>query len=140
MTRAEKADQLRTVAQERILVKDGPYGTAIQAYKLDEEGYRNGRSFNLDQKGNNDLLNLTRPDVVSAICNAYVDATAPWGLKKSDPERMAAVLGTLVAAVRMLAEAVVPVIPASAAALIALIDGGRDGTPIAQPTPIFPRL
>ena len=73
-------------------------------------------------------------------CNAYVDATAPWGLKKSDPERMAAVLGTLVAAVRMLAEAVVPVIPASAAALIALIDGARDGTPIAQPTPMFPRL
>ena len=76
MTRAEKADQLRAIAQERILVKDGPYGTAIQAYKLDEEGYRNGRSFNLDQKGNNDLLNLTRPDVVSAICNAYVDAGA----------------------------------------------------------------
>ena len=49
-------------------------------------------------------------------------------------------LGTLVAAVRMLAEAVVPVIPASAAALIALIDGGRDGTPIAQPAPMFPRL
>jgi 5-methyltetrahydrofolate--homocysteine methyltransferase len=76
MTRAEKADQLRAIAQERILVKDGPYGTAIQAYKLDEEGYRHGRSFNLDQKGNNDLLNLTRPDVVGAICNAYIDAGA----------------------------------------------------------------
>ena len=73
-------------------------------------------------------------------CNAYVDAQAPWALKKTDPERMAAVLGTLVAAVRLLAEAVAPVIPASAAALIALIDGGADGTPIAQPTPIFPRL
>ena len=73
-------------------------------------------------------------------CNAYVDATAPWGLKKTDPERMAAVLGTLVAAVRMLAEAVVPVIPASATTLIALIESGRDGTPIAQPVPIFPRL
>ena len=73
-------------------------------------------------------------------CNAYVDWAAPWGLKKTDPERMAAVLGTLVAAVRMLAEAVLPVIPASAAALIARIDAGQDGTPIAQPTPIFPRL
>ncbi len=73
-------------------------------------------------------------------CNAYVDAQAPWGLKKTDPERMAAVLGTLVAAVRLLAEAVAPVIPASAATLIALIDRAADGTPIDQPTPIFPRL
>jgi methionyl-tRNA synthetase len=73
-------------------------------------------------------------------CNAYIDAAAPWALKKSDPERMAAVLGTLVIAVRALAEAVTPVIPASADKLIALIDSGKDGAPIAQPTPIFPRL
>jgi len=73
-------------------------------------------------------------------CNAYIDAAAPWALKKTDPERMAAVLGTLVVAVRELAEAVKPVIPASADRLIALIDSGKDGAPIAQPTPIFPRL
>ncbi len=73
-------------------------------------------------------------------CNAYVDTQAPWGLKKTDPERMAAVLGTLVAAVRLLAAAVAPVIPASAERLVTLIDGGADGTPIAQPTPIFPRI
>ena len=73
-------------------------------------------------------------------CNAYIDAAAPWALKKSDPERMAAVLGTLVEAVRLLAEAVAPVIPASAEKLLALIDSGKDGAPIAQPTPIFPRL
>ena len=73
-------------------------------------------------------------------CNAYVDATAPWALKKSDPDRMAAVLGTLVVAVRQLAEAVAPIIPHSAERLIALIDSGKDGGPIAQPTPIFPRL
>ena len=73
-------------------------------------------------------------------CNAYVDATAPWALKKSDPDRMAAVLGTLVVAVRKLAVAVAPIIPASAQKLVALIDSGKDGAPIAQPTPIFPRL
>ncbi len=73
-------------------------------------------------------------------CNAYVDAMAPWGLKKTDPKRMAAVLGTIVAAVRMLAEAVIPVIPASAENVIALIDSGTNGHPIEQPTPIFPRL
>jgi methionyl-tRNA synthetase len=73
-------------------------------------------------------------------CNAYVDAMAPWALRKSDPARMAAVLGTLVAAVRRLTDAVAPVIPTSAAALRALLDSGRDGQPIAQPTPLFPRL
>ena len=73
-------------------------------------------------------------------CNAYVDTTAPWALKKSDPDRMAAVLGTLAVAVRELALAVAPIIPGSAAKLIALIDSGEGGQPIAQPTPIFPRL
>ena len=73
-------------------------------------------------------------------CNAYIDAAAPWALKKTNPSRMAAVLGTLVVAVRQLAEAVTPIIPGSADKLIALIDSGTDGSPIPQPTPIFPRL
>ncbi len=76
MTRSEKAALFRKLASERILVKDGPYGSMIQTYKLDEDGFRAGGSFNMDQKGNNDLLNLTRPDVVSEICQAYVDAGA----------------------------------------------------------------
>jgi 5-methyltetrahydrofolate--homocysteine methyltransferase len=76
MTRAEKAELLREIGSERILVKDGPYGSMIQSYRLDEEGFRAGRSFNHDQKGNNDLLNLTRPDVVGEICKAYIDAGA----------------------------------------------------------------
>jgi len=73
-------------------------------------------------------------------CNQYIDAAAPWALKKSEPKRMTEVLGTLVVAIRMLAEAVWPVIPASAERLIAIIDSGKDGAPIAQPIPIFPRL
>jgi 5-methyltetrahydrofolate--homocysteine methyltransferase len=76
MSRAEKAEQLREIAQDRILIKDGPYGTAIQAYRLDEAGFRNGRTFTHDQKGNNDLLNLTRPDIVSKICSDYIEAGA----------------------------------------------------------------
>ena len=72
-------------------------------------------------------------------CNAYIDAAAPWALRKSDPERMSDVLGTLVAAIRKLAEAVVPVIPASAEKLIAVIDSGLQGG-LDQPVPIFPRL
>jgi len=74
--RAAKADLLRRIGEERILVKDGPYGSMIQSYRLDEEGFRAGRSFNHDQKGNNDLLNLTRPEIVGEICNAYIDAGA----------------------------------------------------------------
>src|SRR3954453_4893566 len=73
-------------------------------------------------------------------CNAYVDTQAPWALRKSDPERMAAVLGTLVSAVRELARAIAPIIPESADKLLALIDAGEGGKPIPQPTPLFPRL
>jgi methionyl-tRNA synthetase len=73
-------------------------------------------------------------------CNAYVDSMAPWGLKKSDPTRMAQVLGTVVTAVGKLATAIAPVVPGSAAKLLALIAAGADGAPIEQPTAAFPRL
>ena len=73
-------------------------------------------------------------------CNAYIDAAAPWALRKTDPDRMAEVLGTLVVAVRKLAVAVAPVVPESADKLLTLIDSGRDGQPIGQPQPLFPRL
>jgi methionyl-tRNA synthetase len=73
-------------------------------------------------------------------CNAYVDAQAPWTLRKTDPERMAAVLGTLVAAVRELTRAIAPIIPDSADKLMSLIDAGEGGAPIPAPTPLFPRL
>jgi methionyl-tRNA synthetase len=73
-------------------------------------------------------------------CNAYVDAQAPWTLRKTDPDRMAAVLGTLVAAVRELARAITPIIPASADTLLTLIEAGENGAPISQPAPLFPRL
>ena len=73
-------------------------------------------------------------------CNAYVDTQAPWALRKTDPDRMAAVLGTLVAAVRELALAIEPIIPESARKLLSLIEAGEGGAPIPQPTPLFPRL
>jgi len=73
-------------------------------------------------------------------CNAYVDAMAPWALRKTDPERMAAVLGTLVVATRELAQAIAPIIPASAERLLAHLAAGEGGAPIAQPVPLFPKL
>ena len=73
-------------------------------------------------------------------CNAFVDEAAPWALRKTDPARMTEVLGTLVVAIRQMALAIAPIIPGSSAKLIAAIDAGEGGAPIAQPTPLFPRL
>ena len=92
-------------------------------------------------------------------CNQYVDAQAPWTLRKTDPERMRAVLMTLFQAVRTLAIAIRPVVPAAADKLLdqmgiaqdardfaALADTGwfaklaESGFTAGQPVPIFPRL
>lgn len=51
-------------------------------------------------------------------CNAYVDAQAPWALKKTDPDRMQSVLATLFICIAQLAVGISPIIPASAAALL----------------------
>ncbi len=64
--------ELRAAAAERILVKDGPYGTMIQGEGLQEADYRGDLSLNHDQRGNNDLLNLTRPDIVRRIAERFV--------------------------------------------------------------------
>jgi 5-methyltetrahydrofolate--homocysteine methyltransferase len=68
--------EFRTALAARILVKDGPFGTAIQAHGLGEVDYRGGIAVTHDQKGNNDLLNLTRPDIVEGIAKAYAEAGA----------------------------------------------------------------
>ncbi len=92
-------------------------------------------------------------------CNQYVDEQAPWALKKTDPERMEAVLLTLVMAIRDLALAIQPVIPTRAGAVLDTLgvpDNRRNyadlgdagwydalvaaGHVIAKPEPIFPRL
>jgi len=92
-------------------------------------------------------------------CNAYVDEQAPWGLKKTDPERMKAVLQTLFIAIRDLAIAIQPVVPEKAAAVLDQLGipadrrsyanlGDADwfgalaasGHAIDKPTPVFPRL
>jgi 5-methyltetrahydrofolate--homocysteine methyltransferase len=69
---------LRRLAAERILVLDGAMGTMIQALGLDEGGYRGARfdAWNREVRGNNDLLNLSRPDSVRAIHLAYFRAGA----------------------------------------------------------------
>jgi len=74
----DKTAQIKQLMAERILVLDGAMGTMIQSYKLEEEDYR-GERFSehpCDVKGNNDLLSLTRPDIIKAIHGAYFDAGA----------------------------------------------------------------
>jgi 5-methyltetrahydrofolate--homocysteine methyltransferase len=63
-------------AAERILVFDGGYGTAIQQHKLGEADYRGSLDLAKDQKGNNDLLSITRPDIIGGIHDAYLAAGA----------------------------------------------------------------
>jgi 5-methyltetrahydrofolate--homocysteine methyltransferase len=70
------AKALRAAAAERVLVKDGAYGTMIQTEKLSEADFRGGRAFSHDQRGNNDLLNLTRPDVVRNIARQFINSGA----------------------------------------------------------------
>ncbi|MGB5483783.1 homocysteine S-methyltransferase family protein [Parasphingorhabdus sp.] len=69
-------EQLQKLASERILVFDGGYGTAIQDYRLGEQDYRGSLDLTDDQKGNNDLLSLTRPDIIEAIHISYLEAGA----------------------------------------------------------------
>lgn len=62
--------------EKRILILDGAMGTMIQRYELEEKDFRGTRfsSHICDVKGNNDLLSITRPDIIEAIHKAYLDA------------------------------------------------------------------
>ena len=76
--RQDIVDQFTRIAAERVLVKDGPYGTMVQAHALDEAGFRGDRfaDFGHDLKGNNDILNITQAAIVRDICDQYLDAGA----------------------------------------------------------------
>jgi len=76
--RQTRLQALHNALRERILILDGGMGTMIQSYKLEEEDYRGARfaDWPSDVKGNNDLLLLSRPDVIAAIEKAYLDAGA----------------------------------------------------------------
>jgi 5-methyltetrahydrofolate--homocysteine methyltransferase len=70
------AQTLRAQAAKRILIKDGAYGTLIQQRRLQEADYRGTLDLAKDQRGNNDLLNLTKPEVVRTICEQFAEAGA----------------------------------------------------------------
>jgi 5-methyltetrahydrofolate--homocysteine methyltransferase len=67
---------IRKELEQRILIIDGAMGTMIQQYKLEEKDYRGDRfaDWKQDLKGNNDLLSITRPDIIKAIHLEYLQA------------------------------------------------------------------
>ena len=70
--------KIRSLAAERILVLDGAMGTMIQELKLDEGAFRGARfdAWNREVRGNNDLLNLSRPRAIRDIHYKYFKAGA----------------------------------------------------------------
>ena len=70
------AASLRAEAAKRILIKDGAYGTLIQQERLQSADYCAGLDLLKDQRGNNDLLNLTQPAIVRGICESFAEAGA----------------------------------------------------------------
>mmetsp|Transcript_13411 Transcript_13411/g.19614 ORF Transcript_13411/g.19614 Transcript_13411/m.19614 type:complete len:598 (-) Transcript_13411:56-1849(-) len=101
-------------------------------------------------------INKYVDSVVSMVwdCNKYIDVTAPWALKKTDPERMATVLYVLMEALRHVAIVYQPLIPASANKILDMLTVPEDertfdhletspikfGTPVSKPKVVFPRI
>lgn len=71
-------DSIQEILKKRILVLDGAMGTMIQRYKLDEDDFRNTelQDHPSPLKGNNDLLGLTRPEILKEIHATYFEAGA----------------------------------------------------------------
>ena len=74
--RRTRIERLKKLLEDRIVFLDGAMGTMIQQHRLDERGYRGERFRNhgRDLRGNNDILSLTRPDIVAEIHRSYLEA------------------------------------------------------------------
>ena len=78
MTRQERIARLKAISKQRILILDGSWGVMFQKRGLDEADYRGDRfaDHKGQLKGNNDILCLTRPDIVADLHDAYYAAGA----------------------------------------------------------------
>src|SRR5690554_3085427 len=76
--RQTRITALHQAIAQRILILDGGMGTMIQSYKLQEADYRGTRfaDYHMDIAGNNDLLSITKPEMIREIQRAYLDAGA----------------------------------------------------------------
>lgn len=68
--------KIKELLDERIMILDGAMGTSIQEFKLDENDYRGERfkDISFNQKGNNDILNITKPEVIETIHSNFLEA------------------------------------------------------------------
>ncbi|MEM9690888.1 MAG: homocysteine S-methyltransferase family protein, partial [Pseudomonadota bacterium] len=78
MDRQQRLEHLKQALSERIVILDGAMGTMIQGCGLTEEDYRGTQfaDWSQDLKGNNDLLTLTRPDIIRDIHHQFLAAGA----------------------------------------------------------------
>ena len=69
-------EEIADILRQRMLILDGGMGTMVQTYKLGEQDFRNQQLLNHGKllQGNNDLLSITRPDVIRSIHSAYLRA------------------------------------------------------------------
>lgn len=76
--RQNRIAALKSALEKRVVILDGAAGTFIQGYELDEAGYRGTRfaDWSCDIKGNNDILTLSRPEIVREMHEAYLAAGA----------------------------------------------------------------
>jgi 5-methyltetrahydrofolate--homocysteine methyltransferase len=71
------AEEIEQLLRNRIVILDGPMGTMIQTFKLDESAYRGHfTDHRADLKGNNDLLSITQPEIIKSIHRQYLEAGA----------------------------------------------------------------
>src|SRR5712691_9414821 len=71
------AEEIGQLLRNRIVILDGPMGTMIQTFKLDESAYRGHFTAHpADLKGNNDLLSITQPQIIKTIHRQYLEAGA----------------------------------------------------------------
>ena len=64
------------ILKKKIVVLDGAMGTSIQNYNLNEKDFRGDllKDFHKDQKGNNDILSITKPEVIKEIHRSFLEA------------------------------------------------------------------
>src|ERR1700760_4190375 len=79
-TREARIAWMKQEAQKRLLLLDGSWGVMIQGFKLSESDFRGKRFGNhpSDLKGNNDLLTLTKPEIIKDIGRQYLEAGADF--------------------------------------------------------------
>ena len=77
ISRQDRIDKLKSLIGTRIMILDGAMGTMIQQYGLEEKDFRNDLCApDIVMKGNNDILNITRPDIIADIHRKYLEAGA----------------------------------------------------------------